>query len=260
MITLHVITALVGGLLLGLASFFVVSKNMAFATTGVAHAMFGGIALAVVAGMNPQIGGMAFGLLMGLGMFLFGRRLPQDAVIGLTFSFLMSVGAIALRFYRGYANLLWSYMFGNITLATWSDVFAALILLAVGSALVGVRYDRLKVYMFSEEIAAAEKVPINLYTGILILFQTLVIILVLRIFGSILTSSLLVVPALLSFMLFRGFTLSLLMSGVLAVLMTLGGYAVSYTFDLPYGATTTSLAFLVFVLVWLVRREVWLKV
>ncbi len=257
----HIAAVVVGGLLLGFVSFFVVSRSMAFATTGVAHAMFGGIAMAVVLGINPDLGGFAFGLAMGLGIYLFGRKLPRDAVIGLTFSFLMSVGAIALRFYRGYANLLWSYMFGNITLATWWHVLTLVILLGVGVVLLAVKYDSVRLFLFSEEIASAEKHPVSLYHGTLLLFETLTIIFVLRVFGSILTTSLVVVPALISFMLFRGFLLSLLMSGVLSLLLTLSGYAFSYAFDLPYGAATTVIAFLAFTAVWIVRRgRVWLRV
>ncbi len=245
---------------MGVVSFFVVSRNMAFATTGVAHAMFGGIALAVVLGISPDLGGFAFGLAMGLGIYLFGRKLPKDAVIGLTFSFLMSVGAIALRFYRGYANLLWSYMFGNITLATWWNVLTLVALLVAGVVLLAVRYDGMRLFLFSEEMASAERHPVSLYHGALLLFETLSIIFVLRVFGSILTSSLVVVPALISFMLFRGFLLSLIMSGVLAVLLTLSGYAISYAFDLPYGAATTVAAFVGFTVIWFVqRRRVWLR-
>ena len=257
---LHIAAVLSGGLLLGFASFFVVARNMAFATTGVAHAMFGGIAFAVVLGLNPTLGGFAFGLLMGLGIYLFGRRLPRDAIIGLTFSFLMSVGAIALRFYRGYANLLWSYMFGNVTLATWGNVAAILILIIVGVLGFVFLRDGLKLYLFSEDIAAAERYPVGTYHALLLLFETLTIILVLRVFGSILTTSLVVVPALLSFMLFRGFLLSLLMSGLISLLLSLSGYALSFYLDLPYGATTTALSFLVFAAVWSVRRgQVWLR-
>ena len=247
-------------MLLGVVSFFVVSRNMAFATTGVAHAMFGGIAIAVVLGVSPDLGGLVFGLAMGLGIYLFGRRLPRDAVIGLTFSFLMSVGAIALHFYRGYANLLWSYMFGNITLATWWNVLSLAILLLVGVLLLVLRYDGIRLFIFSEEMAAAEKHPVSLYHGVLLLFETLTIIFVLRSFGSILTSSLAVVPALLSFMLFRGFLLSLVMSGVFSVILALVGYALSYTLDLPYGASTTAIAFIIFASVWLIyRKRVWLR-
>jgi len=257
----HVASVILGGLLLGLISFFVVSRNMAFAATGVAHAMFGGIAFAVVLGFDPTVGGMLFGLLMGLGIYLFGGKLPRDAVIGVLFSFLMSVGAIALRFYRGYANLLWSYMFGNITTATWGNVLSIAVVLIVGLTLMFWKYEGLKLYLFSEEIAMAEKVPVNVYHGVLLLFETLTIVLVLRVFGSILASSLVVVPAMVSFALFRGFLRSFLMSGLVSVLLSIAGYVLAFYLDLPYGATTTSLAFVLFAAVWgLGRGVIWLRV
>ncbi|NPB04315.1 MAG: metal ABC transporter permease [Thermotogae bacterium] len=258
---IQLLVVLLGGILLGLTSFFVVSKGLAFATTGVAHAMFGGIALAVAVGVNPQIGGFTFGLLMGIGMHVFGRRLPQDAVIGLTFSFLMSVGAIALRFYRGYANLLWSYMFGNITLATPSSASVLLVLFVVVSTLLLKFRSTIQLYMFNEEIAAAERIPIRAYDAVIMLTITLIIIFTLRVFGSILTSSMAVVPALISFMLFGGFWFSLLMSAFISVLLSTTGYALAYLLDLPFGAITTTLSFLSFVMVWVLRmRKVWLKV
>jgi len=64
-----------------------------------------------------------------------------------------------------------------------------------------------------------------------------------------------------SFALFRGFLRSFLMSGLVSVLLSIAGYVLAFYLDLPYGATTTSLAFVLFAAVWgLGRGVIWLRV
>ncbi len=217
-------------------SFFVVSTQMSFAASGIAHAMFGGMAFALALGFNPKVGGVLAGVLMGVGVYVFGGRFPRDAVIGILFAFFMSIGAIALRFYSGYSDVLWSYMFGSVALSSVLDGVALAGFSAVTVLISG--WHPLRLFLFNADIAASEGVPVGLLHMLLVALLTFGIMFSLNTFGSILTSAMVIAPALIAFSVSKGFFTSFLLSGGVSLALSLFGYALAFAFDLPFGATT----------------------
>ncbi|NLO67915.1 MAG: metal ABC transporter permease, partial [Bacteroidales bacterium] len=110
------LASLLGSITAGIIGTYIVTRRMVFITGGITHASFGGLGLGYFIGINPMLGAGQFGILAGLGVEFLSkyRKIREDSVIAMTWSFGMAVGIIFIFITPGYAPNLMSYLFGNI--------------------------------------------------------------------------------------------------------------------------------------------------
>ena len=72
------------GAVCGVLGFFVVLRRLAFIGVGISHSAIGGVAVGILAGLNPLVTGAVFAVAVALGISGVRRRGPlsEDAVIG----------------------------------------------------------------------------------------------------------------------------------------------------------------------------------
>ena len=235
--------ALLAGLLAaiacGIIGAYVVVKKMVFISGGISHASFGGIGLGYFLGANPLLGALFFTIASALGMGMVTRKtkLPEDSSIGMLWAIGMALGIIFISLTPGYAPDLFSYLFGNILTVPSSDLIMMLILDIVIILVVSLLYKEFLALSFDEEFSTVVGVPTqSLYLTLLCLIALTVVVLI-RVVGIILVIALLTIPAAMA----RQFTYNLkkimLLSILLGIIFAIGGLWLSYTLDLPSGAT-----------------------
>ena len=90
--------ALLAGVFLALStgfiSFFVVNKDLSFIGTGIAHILFGGLALGILTGLPPFLCGAVFALLsaFGIAAFSWNKKISANIFIGIFLSLSMALG------------------------------------------------------------------------------------------------------------------------------------------------------------------------
>ncbi|MFC2000120.1 metal ABC transporter permease [Chloroflexota bacterium] len=236
--------ALIAGLLssvaCGIIGVYVVVKRIVFISGGVAHASFGGIGLGyLVGGISPIVGAALFALASALGMGLVTRRtkLPEDTSIGIMWAAGMALGIIFIGLSPGYAPDLFSYLFGNILLVSFSDLILMLVLDAIIVLIVVALYKEFLALSFDEEFGTVVGLPVEKLYLLLLCMVALTVVLLIRVVGIILVIALLTIPATLA----RQFTYDLRKMMFLAILFgmvfSIGGLWISYETDLASGAT-----------------------
>jgi zinc transport system permease protein len=90
---------------------------------------------------------------------------------------------------------------------------------------------------------------------ILFLLTSVTVVLTMKAVGILLTSALLILPAVTSLQVSKGFKASLLISSLVGVLSVIGGIFVSFGLNLPTGATIVVLNFVIFMLVFVLRNQ-----
>src|SRR5262252_8555086 len=90
----------------GLVGYFVVLRGLVFAADALTHVGFAGASGAVLAGVSPVAGLLAFTTATALGMgALDERRLRgRDVVVGMVLVLALGVGILFLRLSSGYSN------------------------------------------------------------------------------------------------------------------------------------------------------------
>ena len=236
--------ALIAGLLAsvacGIIGVYVVVKRIVFISGGIAHASFGGIGLGyLVGGVSPIVGAALFALASALGMGLVTRKtkLPEDTSIGIMWATGMALGIIFIGLSPGYAPDIFSYLFGNILLVSFSDLILMLVLDAIIVLIVVALYKEFLALSFDEEFSTVVGLPVDKLYLLLLCMVALTVVLLIRVVGIILVIALLTIPATLA----RQFTYDLRKMMFLAILFgmvfSIGGLWISYETDLASGAT-----------------------
>jgi zinc transport system permease protein len=169
-----------------------------------------------------------------------------DTAINAIWAIGMSLGVLFLAKTPGYTDLM-SYLFGNILFISTENLILLAILDAVILLLAYRFYPQLEASAFDEEFAKVRGVPTEgLFLAILTL--TAVAVVLLQTFvGLVMVIAMLTLPAGTASYLARNLASLMGWGVVFSFLFSLGGLALSWSYDLPTGAVVVVLAGTVYV-------------
>ena len=223
----------------GVIGVYVVVNRIVFISGGIAHSSFGGIGLGYLAGFSPVLGALLFTVASALGMGLVVRRtkLPEDTAIGILWAIGMALGILFIGLAPGYAPDLFTYLFGNILIVSFSDVVLMIVLDAVIVALVIGLYKELLALSFDKEFGTVTGVPVERLYLLLLCMIALTVVMLIRVVGIILVIALLTIPATMARQFTRDLRKMMVLSVFFGAVFTIGGLWLSYVFDVASGAT-----------------------
>jgi zinc/manganese transport system permease protein len=177
------------------AGYFLLIRGLTFAGHALSHIGFAGAAGAVLLGVDPVLGLLAFTVVAGIGIGMLGRVLKErDVTIGIFLTLALAFGILFLFLYRGYAEQAYSILFGTILGISQLNVLVTAVFSAITLVILLFLFRPLLFASFDPEVAEARGVPTK---GLSILFLILVAITVsmsVQIVGVLLVFTLLVGP------------------------------------------------------------------
>lgn len=251
--------AFIAGLALGVVlpflGTFVTLRKLSFLGDGIAHASLAGIAIGIVASVNPFPVALVVGVSTGILVYVLERKtsISSDALVGVLFTGALSLGLILMSMQRGYQPELLSFLFGNILSIRAQDLW---MILPLSAGIIGVliaSFRQFALLALDRETAWLYRVntgPLDLLFYILV---SVAIVLGVKLLGVILVSALLIVPPSIAKMIARSFRGMVVWSIIAAVAFIALGLVLSYSFDLPSGATIVLLGTATFLVVALFR-------
>lgn len=232
------LAAIFAGVMCGIVGTYVVARRMVFLCGGITHASFGGLGIALWAGINPICGAMAFALLSSMGIEWVSDRgkIREDSAIGIMWSIGMAVGALFMSLTPGYTSGdLASYMFGSIVTVTSADV-AMLGIFSLVCVVGCLLWWRQVMYLaFDREFAASQGIAAHVIAYILMGIVAIAIVLAIRIMGIVLLLSLFTMPAVAANTLTKSYARITLWASVIATLSAVAGLVASYYWEIPPG-------------------------
>ncbi len=238
------VVSVVLGVLFGIFSFIVVLRKMSFLGVGIAHSAFGGVALAILIGIEPFWITIAFCVATALVIGSLEKRtkMSYDSVIGILFSFTMALGAIFLSIKKGFTADIMGYLFGSILGVSNFDKYAALAVLGIFAPFVLLFMKRILFVSFDADVAAVSGIRVRLIEKALLVLFAAIIVISIKIVGIILVSALVALPASFGLLISKNYKSVILIGIAYAVAAMLGGLALSFFLDLPAGASIVALA------------------
>ncbi len=238
--------------------YFVVLRHVTFAGHALSHIGFSGAAGAVLVGVSPIWGLLAFTLLAALAMGLLGERLEgRDVAIGIVLAFALGLGILFLQLYTAYASEAFSILFGSIMGISRSDVALSLgigIVVLVALSFI----SRPLLFMSMNPIAAeARGVPTRLLSAVFLLIVALAVSEAVQVVGVLLIFALLVAPPATAMYLTPRLYPALSLAVGLGVLETWFGLILAYYTDYSVSFFIASAAVAAYLLV---RLLVWMGV
>ncbi|MCL7936869.1 MAG: metal ABC transporter permease [marine benthic group bacterium] len=193
--------ALVAGLLAsvacGVVGSLVVVRRIASISGGLSHAAFGGVGLGFLAGFDPLLGALGFGVASALGIGVAELRLRQglDTLIAMIWAVGMAMGIIFVSLAPGDPPDLLGYLFGNILLVNPQYILLVLVLDLLIVGVVATLFRKLRAISFDGEFAWVIGVPVGPLFLLLLTLVALTVVILIRVVGVILVIALLTIPA-----------------------------------------------------------------
>ena len=232
------IASILSGITCGIVGSYIVTRRIVFLSSGITHASFGGLGIALYAGIDPLLGALTFASASSVGIEFASRRggIREDSVVGIIWSMGMAIGAFFMSLRPGYATDLTSYLFGNNLLVTPQNILWLTILtivLIIGSI---VWLRRLLYITFDEEYAKSQGVNTSLIAYIMAIVIAIAIVLSIKVMGIILLLSLITIPTVIANDITKDFKLITPLSAIIAVVGNVAGFILSYEYDIPTGS------------------------
>jgi zinc transport system permease protein len=254
--------ALLAGILAGVAcgvvGTYVVVRRISFIAGAIAHCVLGGLGAArylqVVRGwdwLDPLHGAVVAALLAALVIGVVSLRVKEreDTIIGALWAVGMAVGILFIARTPGYNEDLMSYLFGNILLVRARDLWLMVGLDALVVFLGVALHAQLQAICFDEEFARLRGLNVELYYLLLLALTALTVVLLVSVVGLVLVIALLTLPVAIAAQFAGTIRGTMVLAAALSIAFTTSGIALSYSPDLPAGATTIVLAGMAYLLV-----------
>ena len=228
----------------GAIGYFVVLRASAFAAHALSHIGFAGATGAVVLGLSPIAGLLAFTVGAGVAIGALGNRVRgRDVTIGIVLAWVLGLGVLFLSLYRGYATEAYALLFGQILGISSSDVMATLIAGLITVIALVAAYRPLLFSSVDEDLASAKGVPV---TALSIGFMAILAVAVteaVQVVGVLLIFALIVTPAAIAVRFSSRPPIAIAIGIGLALAFTWLGLAIAYYSPHPVSFFITTLAF-----------------
>ncbi len=251
------ITGFFIALLCSFLGFFLVLRRLSLIGDGLAHVTFGSVAVALFFKTFALYVSIPLVMISALGILrlIEKAKLHGDAAIGIVSSIGIAIGILLASLAGGFNIDLFSYLFGNILAISREEMILSILLSGVVFLVIIFFYHDLLSITFDEESAKAAGVKTRRINTLLFLLTAVTVVLTMKAVGILLTSALLILPAVTSLQVSKGFKTSLLISSLTGVISVIGGIFISFWLNLPTGATIVLFNFFIFMLVFAHRRQ-----
>lgn len=223
---------------------------------GLSHVAFGAFAVATVLGFTP----IYFAIPVSILTSFFILRLSQnskihgDSAIALFSASALAIGIMAISVTKGVNVDINAYLFGSILSINPRDLIISVILGLTVLAFFLIFYHHIFAITFDESFAKSIGLKVDLYRGILAVMCSIIVVLGMKLLGSLLISSLIIFPCLTSMQLFKNFRQVVIASTTVSVLCFILGLVASYVFSTPTGATIVIANLGAFLACWLLAK------
>jgi len=222
-----------------------VLRRLSLIGDGLAHVTFGSVALALLFRVYPLYISLPVVMASSYGILkLMERaRIFGDAAIGILSAVGIAGGVLVASLAGGFNVHLFSFLFGNILSISSQEVYTSIILSVIVLAVIVFNYHDIFSITFDEDFAKAGGINTNRINTMIVLFTAITVVLTMKVVGIMLTSALLIFPAVTAFQVARGFRNALFIAAAVALVSLTGGILLSLILNLPTGASIVMVHF-----------------
>lgn len=234
--------ALIGGILISLCAALLgvslVLKRYSMIGDGLSHTGFGALAIGAAAGLPPLE--FAIPIVIAAAFLLLriseNGKIKGDAAIALISTSALAVG-ITVTSLSGINIDIESYLFGSILALSDSDIILCVIVFIVVMVMFILFYNKIFAVTFDESFSKAIGMKAGIYNIIIALLTALTTVIGMKLMGTLLISSLMIFPAIISMRICSSFKTVVISSAVISVIGFFIGLYISFYYSTPAGAS-----------------------
>ncbi len=223
----------------------IVYRGMEFIGDGLAHAIFAGVALAVIARFNIFIGAVIATAFFAYLIYKLNNTqiFRESTAIGILLPVFMSVGVIIFSKSPRYTTDVTSYLFGNILMVAKQDIYFLSVIAVVTIVVVFTKLYDISYWIFDETMAKFYGMNVNLIKLLILFITSFVVVSALKIAGVIVMGAFLVLPGVFAKVLAKSLKEAIIKAIYFNLSISFIGFTIAYYFDLPPGPTLVLLGF-----------------
>ncbi|MBQ6197429.1 MAG: metal ABC transporter permease [Lachnospiraceae bacterium] len=258
--------ALIVGVLIALSSSLLgvplVLKRFSFIGDSLSHVAFGAMAVAAVMKLtNEMLLILPVTVLSAVLLLRSGQKakVRGDAALAMISVASLGFGYLIMNIFGPSANLsgdVCTILFGSTSILTLSvkEVWLCVVLSVLTVLVFVLLYNRIFAVTFDEDFAAATGANVKLQQTLFAVITAVIIVLAMNLVGSLLTSALIIFPALSAMRIFKSFRSVTICAAILSVLCALLGIVISILAGTPVGSTIVAVHAAVFGLSWMIGK------
>lgn len=238
-----------------------VLKRYSMIGDGLSHVGFGALALASALNMTPLT--LAIPIVVIAAIILLriseNSNIKGDWAIALISTGSLAVGVMVISMSKGMNTDVYNYLFGSILSMSSEDVYLSLVITVIVLLMFILFYNRLFAITFDEPFSKATGTNTELYNIIIAVLTALIIVLGMRMMGSLLITSLIVFPAITSMRICKRYKMVIINSAIISIICLWIGIFISYIYATPIGASIVIcniVMFIIYSLIQIVRNKV----
>lgn len=234
----------------GVIGTFIVLRGLVFIVDALTHAIFPGVVIAFLLGLNFFAGAFIAGLVVTLliGSAARNQQVSEDSAIGVIFTGAFALGVVLLSSVKSYGRSLEDFLFGDILGIDTSDLLVTLMLAAAVLLVIFLFRKELLLTSFDSVMAKAMGLPVARLDLLLYLLITFTVVISLPSIGNILVLGFLMTPAATARLFTNRFYTLLLASIGFGMLSSLVGLSLGYYANLAGSAGVVVVATALFVI------------
>ena len=247
------IKALVVGTLISLCASLVgvslVLRRNSMIGDGLSHVGFGAFSIATVLNIAP----LEFALpIVMVASFLIlklnqNSKIHGDSAIALLSASSLAIGTFIISITDGVSTDINNYLFGSILSIDNKDLIISIILSIIIILLYIISYNKIFAITFDENFAKVIGIKTEIYNIIFAIICSIVVVLGMRLMGSLLISSLIIFPTISAMQVQKKFKNVVLFSTFISIISFVTGLILSYNLEAPTGATIVIVNLLFFI-------------
>ena len=213
-------------------------KNYSMIGHGLGEVGFAAISLAIAFNLPSIAVSIPIVIIAAIIIMVISQKKGEsaDIIIALVATGALALGVIITAFTSGFGTDSYNYMFGSILAMNKGDVILSIILAVLSSVIYVIFYNRLFLVTFDEKYAKACGINVTFYQFLIALITALVVVVGMRMMGTMLISSLIVFPAIIAKKFSTSFKGLVIMSVLTSVICFLLGIFTSFFLNMPTGA------------------------
>ena len=262
--------AIIVGVLIALSSsllgVILVLKRFSFIGDGLSHVAFGAMAVASVAGLTNNmlivlpVTVVAAVILLKSGQ---NRKIKGDAAVAMISVGALAIGYLIMNMFSASSNVagdVCGTLFGSVAILTLTklDVWLCIAMSGIVILFFLLFKNRLFAVSFDENFARTTGTRVELFNLVVAVLTAMIIVLAMKLVGSLLVSALIIFPALSSMRLFKTFNSVIISSAVISLICAVFGILAAVIFSTPVGSTVVMANIVVFLMSFAVA-EIFLK-
>lgn len=237
------IRAFIVGILLSISSSLIgtslVLRHNSMIGDGLSHVGFGTFAVATVLGIPTLKFSIPIVIIISFLILKVNdnKKISGDSLIAIISTASLAFGTFVISIKKGINTDINNYLFGSILSITKEDVVLSIVIITFVILLFIFSYNKIFAITFDEKFAKSIGINTNFYNIIFSVLCSIIVVIGMKLIGSLLISSLIVFPTISSKQIFKKYKSVVLSSIIISVLTFIIGLTFSYYHEIPTGST-----------------------